>query len=65
MIIIKPLYGILESGIYWFIIYNKYYIKELLIIISPYDLYLLINITKKPFVILVIQTNNILFLANK
>jgi hypothetical protein len=65
MIIIKPLYGIPESGIYWFAIYNKYYIKELLITISPHDLRLLISITKGPFVILVIQTNNILFLANK
>jgi hypothetical protein len=36
-----------------------------LITISPYDLCLLINTTKRPFVILVIQTNNTLFLANK
>jgi hypothetical protein len=62
---VKLLYGIPESGIYWFATYNKYYIEELLIIISPYDLYFLISITKKPFVILVIQTNNILFLTNK
>jgi hypothetical protein len=65
IIIVKPLYGILESGIYWFIIYNKYYIKELLIIISPHDLCLFISITKGFFVILVIQTDNILFLVNK
>jgi hypothetical protein len=38
MIIVKLLYGIPESGIYWFIIYNKYYIEELLITISLYDL---------------------------
>jgi hypothetical protein len=65
MIIVKLLYGILESGIYWFVTYNKYYIKELLIIISPYDLCFLISITKGPFAILVIQIDNILFLANK
>jgi hypothetical protein len=65
MIVIKPLYGIPESGIYWFITYNKYYIEEFLIIIFPHDLYLFINTIKGPFVILVIQTNNILFLANK
>jgi tRNA(Ile)-lysidine synthase TilS/MesJ len=65
MIIIKPLYGIPESNIYWFATYNKYYIKELLITISPYDLYLFINTIKRLFVILIIQTNNTLFLANK
>jgi hypothetical protein len=65
IIIVKLLYRIPESGIYWFATYNKYYIKELLITISPYDLCLLISITKRPFIILVIQTNNILFLANK
>jgi hypothetical protein len=62
---VKPLYGIPESGIYWFATYSKYYIEELLITISPHDLCLLINTTKGPFAILVIQTNNILFLANK
>jgi hypothetical protein len=65
MIMVKPLYGIPESGIYWFTTYNKYYIKEFLITISPYDLCLFISITKGPFAILVIQTNNTLFLANK
>jgi hypothetical protein len=65
IIIVKPLYGIPKSSIYWFAIYNKYYIKELLITISPYDLCFLINTTKRPFIILVIQINNILFLVNK
>jgi hypothetical protein len=65
IIIIKLLYGIPESSIYWFVTYNKYYIKEFLIIISSHDLCLFINITKGPFVILVIQTNNTLFLVNK
>jgi hypothetical protein len=65
IIIIKPLYGIPESGIYWFATYNKYYIEELLITISFHDLCLFISTTKKLFVILVIQTNNILFLVNK
>jgi hypothetical protein len=54
MIIIKLLYGIPELGIYWFVTYNKYYIEELLIIISFYDLCLFISITKRLFVILVI-----------
>jgi hypothetical protein len=62
---IKPLYRIPESGIYWFAIYNKYYIEELLIIISFYNLYLFISTTKRLFAILVIQTDNTLFLANK
>jgi hypothetical protein len=65
MIIVKPLYRIPESGTYWFATYNKYYIEELLITISPHDLCLFISTIKKPFVILAIQTNNILFLANK
>jgi hypothetical protein len=62
---VKPLYGIPKSGTYWFATYNKYYIEKRLITISPHDLYLLISTTKGPFVILVIQTNNTLFLANK
>jgi hypothetical protein len=65
IIIVKLLYGIPESGIYWFATYSKYYIKELLIIISPHDLCLFISTTKGPFAILVIQTDNILFLVNK
>jgi hypothetical protein len=62
---VKMLYRIPKSSIYWFAIYNKYYIEELLIIISPYDLCFLISTIKKPFVILVIQIYNILFLVNK
>jgi hypothetical protein len=54
IIVVKLLYGIPESGIYWFTTYNKYYIEELLIIISLYNLYLFISITKRPFAILVI-----------
>jgi hypothetical protein len=54
IIIVKPLYGIPESGTYWFAIYNKYYIEELLITISPHDLCFFISITKGLFVILVI-----------
>jgi hypothetical protein len=65
IIIVKLLYRIPKSGIYWFATYNKYYIKKLLIIISPHDLCLLISTTKRPFAILVIQIDNILFLANK
>jgi hypothetical protein len=62
---VKLLYGIPESGIYWFVTYNKYYIEELLITISPHDPCFFINTTKRPFVILVIQIDNILFLINK
>jgi hypothetical protein len=65
MIMVKLLYRIPESGTYWFATYNKYYIKELLMIISPHDLCFFINTTKGPFVILAIQTDNILFLVNK
>jgi hypothetical protein len=54
IIIVKLLYKIPESGIYWFATYNKYYIEELLIIISFYDLCFFISITKNPFTILVI-----------
>jgi hypothetical protein len=65
MIIVKLLYGIPKLGIYWFVTYNKYHIKEFLITISPYDLCFFISTTKGPFVILAIQTDDILFLANK
>jgi hypothetical protein len=65
IIMVKPLYGIPESGIYWFATYNKHYIEEFLITISFYNLCLFINTTKGPFVILAIKTDNTLFLANK
>jgi hypothetical protein len=54
IIMVKLLYEIPESGIYWFATYNKYYIEEFLIIISPYDLCLFISTIKKPFAILAI-----------
>ena len=41
MVIFKPLYGIIEAGIYWWAIYSKYYKKKLLIttfIFNPYFL---------------------------
>jgi hypothetical protein len=54
IIMVKFLYRIPESSIYWFVTYNKYYIEELLITISSHDLCLLISITKGSFVIPVI-----------
>jgi N-glycosylase/DNA lyase len=49
MVVLKPLYRVAKTGTYWWVMYNKYYKKKLLITISTYDLYLLVTTTKKEF----------------
>ena len=41
--IIKLLYGVIEAGLYWFLIYFKYYKDKLNIITLTYNPYLLIS----------------------
>jgi hypothetical protein len=40
--VIRPLYGITESDIYWWFIYHKHHLEEFNIVISTYDPCLLI-----------------------
>jgi hypothetical protein len=49
MIVIRLLYGIAETGIYWWAIYSKYYKNKLFMVISTYNPCLLITITKDGF----------------
>ena len=60
----KPLYGIAEVGIHWWVTYYKHHYKKLNIITSTYNAYLLITnnkntVKKKAFSITALQTNNI------
>jgi len=42
----KPLYGIAEVGIHWWVTYYKHHYKKLNIITSTYNAYLLITNNK-------------------
>src|SRR6266567_7664258 len=61
--VLKPLYGVLEAGNYWFKIYYAYYIKNLNMTQLTYNLYLLYS--NKLFGIVGLQTDNMLFLTDK
>jgi hypothetical protein len=49
MIILKPLYGIPEAGTHWFSTYYSHYTKKLVMVISTYDLCLLITTMRDTF----------------
>ena len=61
--VLKPLYSILEARNHWFKTYYAYYIKNLNITQSTYNLYLLYS--NKLFGIISLQIDNILFLTDK
>jgi hypothetical protein len=60
--VIRPFYGIAESGVYWWFIYHKHHINELGITILTYDPCLLIT-SKGPFGITSMQTDDTLILC--
>jgi hypothetical protein len=41
--VIRPLYGIAESGVYWWFIYHKHHLEEFNMVTSTYDPCLLIT----------------------
>jgi hypothetical protein len=59
---VKPLYGVPETGNYWFKTYHSYYINKLAIEQSTYDLYFLYN--KQPFGVISLQTNDTLIVGD-
>ena len=61
--VVKLLYRVPEAGNHWFKTYYSYYIEQLYISQSTYNPCLLYN--NKPFGIVGLQTDNILFLADK
>ena len=63
MRIMKPLYGIAEAGVYWWVTYYKYYCEKLNIITFTYNAYLFITnnkdtVRKKAFSITALQTDD-------
>lgn len=65
MVVVKPLYGIVEAGAYWWSTYFKHHTEKLRIEILIYDPYLLlIKIITEGFRIISIQTNNTLGLLD-
>ena len=61
---LKPLYRIVEVGIYWWTIYSKYYKEQLLMITFIFNPCFLIITTGIPFGIVSMQTNNIIILKD-
>jgi hypothetical protein len=61
--VIRPFYGIAESGVHWWFIYHKHHLKELNIVTSTYDFCLLITFNG-PFGITGIQTNDTLIICS-
>ena len=64
MVVLKPLYGITEVGTHWWVTYNKYHKKKLLITISIFNPCFLIITIGILFRIISMQTNNIIILKN-
>ena len=60
----KPLYGVLEAGNYWFKTYYTYYIEKLNIRELTYNPYLLFTRTNR-FSVIGLQIDNTLFFSNK
>jgi hypothetical protein len=61
--VIRPLYGIAESGVHWWFTYHKHYLKEFNIITSTYDPCLLIT-SDGLFSITGMQTNDTLIICS-
>src|SRR6266699_4895483 len=64
IVILKPLYGIVEAGTYWWATYSKYYKEKLLITTSTFNPYFLIITIGTPFRIISMQTNNTIILGD-
>ena len=64
MVILKPLYRIIEAGTYWWTTYSKYHKEKLLITTFIFNPYFLITTMGTLFGIISIQTNNIIILGD-
>lgn len=65
MQILRPLYGLPESGAYWFSTYQKHHKEKLSMIASTYDPCLLITNKEDMFGIVGLQTDNTFILGDK
>jgi hypothetical protein len=61
--VIRPFYGITESGVHWWFTYHKHHLEKLNIITSTYDPCLLIT-SNGPFGITGIQTDDTLIICS-
>jgi len=64
MVVLKPLYGVAEAGTHWWATYSRYYKDKLSIVTLTYNPCLLVTNTKDRFVIVGIQTDDILSLLD-
>jgi len=64
MVMLKPLYRIVEVGTYWWATYSKHYKEKLLITTSIFNPCFLITTIGTPFGIISMQTNNIIILGD-
>ena len=64
MVVLKPLYGIIEAGTHWWVTYSKHYKEKLLIIISIFNPCFLIITMGTLFGIIGMQIDNIIILKN-
>jgi len=65
MVVLKPLYGITETGTYWWATYSKHYKEKLLMTTFIFNLCFLITTTGTPFGIISMQTDNTIILEDK
>jgi hypothetical protein len=64
MVVLKPLYGVVEAGTHWWATYFKHHQEKLHITTSTYDPCLLITTTKERFAIVGMQIDNTLGLSD-
>ena len=64
MHLVKPLYGIPEAGLHWWVTYFKHHTNKLLMETSTYDPCLLITNSKEYFGVVGMQTDDTLILAD-
>ena len=64
MVVLKLLYGIAEAGTHQWAMYSKHYKEKLGIVTSTFDLCFLITVTRAPFGLVGMQTDNTLILGD-
>src|SRR6266571_9174464 len=64
MVVLKPLYRIVEAGTHWWATYSKHYKEKLLMTTSTFNPCFLITTTGTPFGIVGMQTDNTIILGD-
>jgi hypothetical protein len=65
MRLLKPLYGLAEAGLHWFVTYFKHHLEKLLMETSTYDPCLLVTSSEEQFAVVGMQTDDTLILADE